>query len=62
MGSAKPARPISNTLTVMNMVVSGTALALAGLIFLAYDLATFRQDLIRDLSTQAQIVGSNSGL
>ncbi len=51
---------ISGTLTRMNMLVSGTALLLSGLAFAAYDTVSFRQAMVRNLSTQAQIVGSNS--
>src|SRR5437870_12908158 len=51
---------ISKILTGMNMLVSGAALLLACGAFLAYDLITFRQAMVRNLSTQAQIIGSNS--
>src|SRR6266849_6126835 len=51
---------ISAKLTWMNMLVSGTALLLACAAFVAYDLVTFRETLMRNLSTQAQIVGANS--
>lgn len=44
----------------MNLLVSAPALVLACLAFLAYDVATFRQDLLRTLSAQARIVGLNS--
>ncbi len=53
-------RSISTQLTIMNMLVSGTALLLACVAFLAYDQVTFRQGLLRTLSAQAQIIGSNS--
>jgi len=53
-------RSISRRLTVMNMLVSGVALLLACAGFFTYDQITFRQGLIRMLSAQAQIVGSNS--
>ena len=53
-------RSISTSLTMMNMLVSGVALLLACAGFLAYDQITFRQGLIRTLSAQAQIIGSNS--
>jgi signal transduction histidine kinase len=55
-----PAPSISRTLTRMNMVVSGAALLLAGLAFAAYDAVSFTQAMVRNLSTQADIVGSNS--
>ncbi len=57
IGSAKS---ISRKITWMNMLVSGAALLLAVLAFFAYDQVTFRQGLVRALSAQAQIVGSNS--
>ena len=44
----------------MNMLVSGAALLLAGAIFFAYDFFTYRQAIVQNLSTQAQIIGSNS--
>ncbi|HEY6769094.1 MAG TPA: ATP-binding protein [Candidatus Sulfotelmatobacter sp.] len=45
---------------MMNMLVSGAALLLACIAFFAYDQITFRQGLLRTLSAQAQIIGSNS--
>ena len=51
---------ISRRLTRMNMLVSGGALLLATLAFTAYALITFRDDVLHNLSTQAQIVASNS--
>jgi signal transduction histidine kinase len=51
---------ISRRLTRMNMLVSGGALLLATLVFSAYALVTFRDDVLHNLSTQAQIVASNS--
>jgi signal transduction histidine kinase len=47
-------------LTWMNMLVSGTALGLACAAFIVYDLISFRQTIERNLSIQAQMVGSNS--
>ena len=44
----------------MNTLVSAVALLLACAGFFTYDQITFRQGLIRTLSAQAQIVGSNS--
>jgi len=52
--------PISKKLTWMNMLVSGTALLLACAAFFAYDLYSFRAAIVRNLSTQARIIGSNS--
>ncbi len=51
---------IARRLTWMNMLVSAAALVLACAAFIGYDLITFRQTIVRNLSTQAQIIGSNS--
>jgi signal transduction histidine kinase len=51
---------IPKKLTWMNMLVSGTALLLAGAGLFVYDLYSFRVGTVRDLGTQAQIIGSNS--
>jgi PAS domain S-box-containing protein len=51
---------ISRKLTLMNMLASGSALLLASSALFFYDFHTFKQDLLRQLSTEAQIVGSNS--
>ena len=51
---------ISRKLTWMNMLVSGAALLLACAAFIALDMVAFRQAMLRNLSTQAQIIGSNS--
>ncbi len=53
-------RSILRKLTLMNMLVSGAALTLACLAFFVYDQLTFRESLVRTLSAQAEIVGSNS--
>ena len=53
-------KSISKRLTLMNMLVSGTALLLACAAFFVYDQITFRRSLVHTLSVQAQIVGSNS--
>ncbi len=52
--------PISRKLTTMNVLVSAVALIAACAAFLAYDQYTFREALVRNLSAEAQIVGSNS--
>jgi signal transduction histidine kinase len=44
----------------MNLLVSGAALLTACAAFVAYDLATFRDSLVHDLSVEAQMIGSNS--
>jgi signal transduction histidine kinase/DNA-binding response OmpR family regulator len=51
---------IAKKLTWMNMFVSGAALLLACAAFIAYDMVTFRETIVHNLSTQAQIIGSNS--
>jgi len=51
---------ISKKLTWMNMLVSGVALLLACAAFFAYDLYTFRIGIAHNLSTEAQIIGSNT--
>jgi len=51
---------ISKTLTWMNMMVSTIALLTACASFVGYDLVTFRREAANNLSTQAQIAGSNS--
>ncbi|MGA8540749.1 MAG: ATP-binding protein [Terriglobales bacterium] len=56
----KHIRSIATKLTLMNMLVSGAALLLACTGFFVYDQITFRQGLLRTLSAQAQIIGSNS--
>jgi signal transduction histidine kinase len=44
----------------MNITVSATVLVLAVMAFFFYDLVSFRQNLILNLRTSAQIVGTNS--
>lgn len=51
---------ISGRLTRMNLMVSGIALLLAALAFFTYDLISFRQSLVVNLETAAQIIGENS--
>jgi signal transduction histidine kinase len=51
---------ISAKLTRMNLMVSGLVLLLAVVAFFIYDLVSFRHNLIRNLQTSAQIVGTNS--
>jgi signal transduction histidine kinase len=52
-------RSIAGKLTRVNVLVSGTALLLAYVAFLGYDLYTLRADLIHSLTTEAGIVGAN---
>lgn len=51
---------ISRKLTWMNLGVSGAALLLACLAFVAYDQITVRANIVHNLSSQADILGSNS--
>src|SRR6266403_3434740 len=51
---------IATKLTVVNMLVSGAALVIACLVFVAYDLISFRQSMVYNLSIQAQMAGANS--
>jgi signal transduction histidine kinase len=51
---------IRQKLTWMNMLVSGAALLLACTTFAAFELADFRQTLVRGLSIQARVTGANS--
>jgi signal transduction histidine kinase len=51
---------IPGKLTWMNLLVSTTALLLAGAGVLFYDVNNFRTDAVRNLAIQAQIIGSNS--
>src|SRR5258708_16525206 len=51
---------IPKKLTWMNMVVSGAALAFASTAFVTYGLNALHQNIIRNLTIQAEIVGSNS--
>jgi signal transduction histidine kinase len=61
MSATKPRiSPLSRRLTWINLYVSGAALLMASISFLVYDQITFRDNLIRNLSAQAQIIGSNS--
>src|SRR6267143_4306561 len=51
---------IASKLTRMNVLVSGAALLLACAAFIAYDLVSFRDGMVHNLSIQAQVAGSNS--
>ncbi len=53
-------KSIKKTLTAMSMLASSSALLLACSGFVLYDLTTLRKVMVRGLTTQAQIVGSNS--
>ena len=51
---------ISTKLTWMNIVVTGAALIVASIGFLFYDQSNAREELVQSLSTEAQIIASNS--
>jgi signal transduction histidine kinase/CheY-like chemotaxis protein len=51
---------ITTKLTRMNMLVSGAALLLACAAFITYDLVSFREGMVHNLSIQAQVAGTNS--
>jgi PAS domain S-box-containing protein len=50
---------LSRKLTAVNMLVSAGSLLLASTAFFAYDYYTFRKNLVRNTSIEAQIVGAN---
>lgn len=54
------ANTISAKLTWLNLLVTGVALLLACLAFLAYDFYSYRANLIQHLFAAAQIAGTNS--
>jgi signal transduction histidine kinase/CheY-like chemotaxis protein len=51
---------ITKRLTRMNILVSGAALLICCAAFVAYDLVSFREAMVHNLSIEAQIAGSNS--
>src|SRR5580658_5090204 len=51
---------ISGRLTALVVVVSGTALLLAYMSYLAYDFYTLRHNLIESIDSQANLIGINS--
>lgn len=51
---------ISGRLTRLNLMVSGIALALAYLAFFSYDLVSYRNNLVRNLTAMARITAANS--
>ncbi|MFP5236827.1 MAG: sensor histidine kinase [Acidobacteriota bacterium] len=53
-------RSISGRLTALILLVSGTALLLAYLSFLAYDFYSLRRNLIESLQAEASIIGMNT--
>jgi signal transduction histidine kinase len=55
-----PPISLSRELTRMNILVSAAALLMACAAFVAYDLVTFREVIVRNLSVQAQVLGTNS--
>jgi PAS domain S-box-containing protein len=53
-------RPISRKLTTVILLTSGAVLTLTCGTFLAYELVTFRQSMVRSLSILAQAIAANS--
>ena len=60
MTSPQRAHTISGRITRMNLLISGSVLILAVLAFFSYDMLSFRQSLINNLRSEAQIIGANS--
>ena len=52
--------PIKHKLTLISLLTTTVALALAGAGFMGYELITFRKDLVADISGVAEIIGYNS--
>jgi CheY-like chemotaxis protein/signal transduction histidine kinase len=52
--------PISQKLTIIIVLTSCIVLLLASAAFVAYSLISFRRQMVRDLSVQAQIISSNT--
>jgi signal transduction histidine kinase len=52
--------PIRRKLMLVSVLTSGLVLLLASAAFVAYELITFRQAMVRKLTTQADIIGYNS--
>jgi signal transduction histidine kinase len=58
--SRRDSQSLPVLLTRMNLLVSGIALLIAAVAFFSYDLVSFRNELIRNLEAEAEIVGANS--
>ena len=52
--------PISRKLTTIILATSGVVLLLTSAAFLGYELVTFRQNTVRQLSTIGEIIATNS--
>jgi signal transduction histidine kinase/ActR/RegA family two-component response regulator len=52
--------PIRRKLTWVSILTSSLALLIASVAFVSYEVITFRRAMVRELSTQAQIIGYNS--
>jgi PAS domain S-box-containing protein len=52
--------PIKRKLTIITMVTSGVALILACAAFVAYEQATFKRKMVRDLGIAAEMTGAHS--
>lgn len=51
---------IKKNLTLLMMFISGVALLVAGAVFITYDLISFRNDMVRNLNTLADVTAINS--
>lgn len=58
--SSRNSTSIATKLTRMNMLISSSVLIFACAGFMTYDLISFRNVLVRNLSVDAQVTGSNS--
>jgi PAS domain S-box-containing protein len=57
---AKRHDSLARSITTLNLMVSAAAVVLACFAFLAYEVNSFRLNIVNDLSIQAQIIGSNA--
>lgn len=55
-----PNQKLSRNITLVNLLVSATALLLACAAFVGYDQISFRRSIVNELSVRAQIIASNS--
>jgi len=56
----RPPYSLAERLTRMNLLVSGAVLLIAALAFFSFDQFTFRQNVVRNLDAEAQIIGDNT--
>ncbi len=61
MMASKPWRPqLSRSVLRTNMAAAGAALAIAGVLLIAFQFVALRAALVRDVHVQARIIGANS--